>query len=453
MSNKPVTKIGNFCSNILQNWNGRPVLKQYMVNTSWLAFGNVIQLIVGLFMSILVARYLGPEKYGMLSYAVAFVGLFSVLSSLGQQSIVVKELAKQPEHRDEILGTSAVLSIGGTMIMVGVLIMASLAIHQNHMTRILITIVLIGYIFQIPAVIIWYFQAEVLSRYTVLSQMVQLAISAFIKLMLIWMHAPLVMFALVTVVDAIVLMSALAWIYSSRVGSFFSWSLSVARAKELLNQSWPLLLSGAAVMVQARIDQVMLGAMLGNSVVGQYSVAMKMIEAFGFIPVVICNSIAPEVTKWKSSGEQNYYHGLINLYRMMAILFFMVAIPLYFFAEHIVVFLYGKSYQPAGILLALFSIRLFFTNFGVARSLFVVNNELLRYALVNSIIGATLNIILNYLLIPGYGAIGAIWATIISFAISTFFVDILYSAARRNFFAMMRGLLTPWKISLKRLSD
>lgn len=446
-----MAKSGDLHSGILDRWSVRPVLKKYIANTSWLVLGSVIRLVVGLFVGILVARYLGPEQYGMLSYAIAFVGLFSVLSSLGLDGIVVKEMAKHPEHRDEILGTAATLRIIGTLIMVGLLVMASALTHQTDMTRILIAIVFTGYFFQVLAVIDWYFQAEVLSRFVVIAQMVQLVVSASVKVLLLWVHASLAMFALVTVLDAVVLIAVLAWFYTSRVGRIFSWSLSLTQAKGLLGQSWPLILSGAAIMVQARIDQVMLGEMLGDNVVGQYSVAMRMIEAFAFISVVICNSIAPEVTRWKSSGEQTYYHRLTNLYRLMFILFLLVAIPLFFLATPIVVLLFGESYQPAGALLALFGVRLFFTNFGMVRSLFITNNELFRYALVTSVLGAVVNIVLNYLLIPGYGAVGAIWATILSFAATIFFVDAFYGAARENFMAMIQGVMTPWKLSLRRI--
>lgn len=435
----------------LSKWRIGPILKKYVVNTSWLALGSFLRLIVGLFIGVFVARYLGPEQYGMLSYVIAFVGLFSVLSSLGLNSIVVKELAKHPECRDEILGTAMALRAIGTLLMAGMIVTVSVLMHQTDMMQILIVIVFAGYFFQVLTVIDWYFQAEVLSRFVVIAQIAQLIVVALATLLMIWLDAPLVMFALVLIVEAMVLASVLVWFYTREVGKITLWSVSRIWATRLLKQSWPLILSGAAIMIQARIDQVMLGEMLGDNAVGQYSVAMRMIEAFAFVPVIICNSIAPEVTKWKLSGEKTYHHGLTNLYRLMFILFLIVAIPLFFLATPIIVFLFGESYQPAGALLALFGIRLFFVNFGMVRGLFVTNNELFRYALVTSLLGAVINVALNYMLIPDYGAEGAIWATILSFLVTVFFVDAFYSAARVNFMAMVQGILTPWKLSLRRI--
>ena len=432
-------------------WSVGPVLRRYITNTSWLAMGNVVRLVVGLVVGILVARYLGPERYGMLSYAVAFVGLFSVLSSLGLDGIVVKELVKHPEQQDEILGTAIVLRAIGTVVMMWLLVVVSMLMRQSEMTKVLIAIVFSSYCIQIFSVLDWYFQAVVLSRFVVVSQMIQLAVSAMLKLFLLWLHASLVMFAFVSMIESLVFVSALIWFYSRQGKKIVSWRASLVCAKGLMGQSWPLILSGAAIMIQARIDQVMLGEMLGDHAVGQYSVAMRMIEVFAFIPVVICNSIAPEVTKWKLAGDRMYYHMLSNLYRLMFILFLLIAVPLFFIASPIVIMLFGDAYQQAGGLLALLGIRLFFANFGMVRGLFITNNELFRYAFLSSLLGAVMNVSLNYLLIPGYGAEGAIWATIISFAVTIFLIDAFYRDTKENFYAMARGILTPWKLSLRRI--
>lgn len=50
---------------------------KYFKNTSWFLLEKILRLTVGLFVGILVARYLGPEKFGLFSYAQSFVGFFT----------------------------------------------------------------------------------------------------------------------------------------------------------------------------------------------------------------------------------------------------------------------------------------------------------------------------------------------------------------------------------------
>ncbi len=91
--------------------------KRYFANTSWLMGHRVLSMIVALFVGIYVARYLGPERFGLLSYAGSFVGLFTALATLGLDGIMVRELVKTPERRDELLGTAFWLKAGGAILM------------------------------------------------------------------------------------------------------------------------------------------------------------------------------------------------------------------------------------------------------------------------------------------------------------------------------------------------
>lgn len=61
-------------------------------------------MLVALFVGVHVARYLGPERFGLLNYATSFVGLFSALATLGLNGIVVRNLVQNIEKRDNLLG-------------------------------------------------------------------------------------------------------------------------------------------------------------------------------------------------------------------------------------------------------------------------------------------------------------------------------------------------------------
>ena len=423
-----------------------PGFKKYFANTGWLFAGRIIQMAVGLFVGVYVARYLGPNQFGLLSYAMAFVGLFSTIASLGLDSIVVRELIKAPQKKNELLGTAFFLKIAGAVLMFGAIIIGTQFSGNDNFTNLLIIIIASCYIFQAFSVIDLNFQATVKSRYVVQAQIVQLIISSIITLFLVWIKAPLLWFAVVGIISAIVLASGLVWNYLQSGEQIFVWKFKLATAKALLKDSWPLILAGVSLMIQARIDQVMLKQMVGDSEVGYYSVALRFIEAVAFVPLVLRSSLSPAIIKAKKISQNLYQNRLLNFYRLNFLLFLVVAIPIYFFAEKIVVLLFGIAYQPAGILLSLMAIRLFFANMGVARGQFILVENLFKYSLITMVLGTIANVSLNYFLIPDYKSTGAIIATIISFFITVFAVDIFYSKTRKNTLTMFKAIGTFYKV-------
>lgn len=429
--------------------------KKYFANTSWLFLERVVRLVVVLGTGILVARYLGPELFGQLNYATGFVGLFFALTSMGLDEIVVRDLVKHPERRDELLGTSAVIKLFGALILVLLVVVSAFVKGMDGLTVTLVILIAAAEVLRPFGVIDWYFMAHVRSRETVLVQMLQVLISAGFKVALVIMEFPLIWFAGVYVLENLVLAIGYAVMYR-RDGTFIrAWRYTKTMATYLLGQSWPLVIYGMALYVQAKIDQVMIfdvlrnrvGEAAANAEVGQYSNALKMIEALGFLPVIVQRSLSPAITRAKVEGEALYGDRLLNQYRLMFLMFLVTSIPLYFTAEPIMVFLFGEEYRPAGFLLSLFAIRLLFTNMGVGKASFITNESLFKYSLLTAVVGAVLNITMNYFLIPPFKAIGAIWATIGSFTVSIFLMDLLFAKTRKNLKWMCWGMLTFWRIS------
>ena len=187
--------------------------KKYFVNTSWLFFERVIGMAVGLFVGVYVARYLGPANFGLLSYAGSFVGLFAGIATLGLDNIVVRELVKDEKKRDELLGTTFVLKVIGSVLVIGMLTIAIRFTNNDNFTNLLIFIIAIGTIFQSFNVINCYFQAKVLSKYMVYVQLLSSISCSVIKLLLIYFNMGLIYFAIVTVLQSIVSVSGFIVMY------------------------------------------------------------------------------------------------------------------------------------------------------------------------------------------------------------------------------------------------
>ena len=420
--------------------------RKYIENAAWLLFEKGLTLGIGMFVGIYTARYLQPESFGLLNYAISYVAIFSAFASLGLDQIIIRELVKDHDKRHVLLGTAFLLKLIGSLVLIVIMSGTMLFMDHPFFTNLLIIIIACSELFKVFDVVNAFFQSQVQSKYVVQVQLfLNLSIS-FSKIALVLIGAPLIWFAIIILIGTV--LNALGYIfaYHKREGKMRLWKFNKTIAGNLLRESWPLALYGIALNIQTRIDQVMLGKMLNNAEVGQYSAALRFIEVFGFAPMVIISTLLPAVTKAKTVSLEFYHNRLLGLYRVMFLVFLVMSIPVYFFAEPLVILLFGQEYQAAGYLLSLFALRLFFYNMGVGKSAFIVNESLFRYSLITIILGAASNIVLNYFLIPIYGAVGAVVSSMLSFVVSIFAVDFFYAKTRENQKLMFKGMATFWKL-------
>ncbi|MBK9061104.1 MAG: flippase [Flavobacteriales bacterium] len=369
---------------------------------------KVVRLGAVLITSIFVTRYLGPELFGQLNYASAFVGIFFALTAMGLDDILIRDIVRRPDRRDQLMGTAAAIKLGGAVVLF--ITVMTLAFAKNMDTTTIMMVFLIASAeFLKPLVVVeQYFYSQVKGRTAAQVNMITVIIASLFRLGLIVVHAPLVWFAWAYIIEMGASAIGFLIAYRREGSTWKNWRYSKETALYLLRQSWPLVIYGLALYVQAKIDQVMIGDILKHTLgekgaleeVGQYSAALKMIEALGFVPGIVVASLAPAITRARATDRKLYEDRLVNQYRLMFILFLLVSVPLFFIAEPVMVLLFGEKFRMAGYLLSLFAIRLFFTNMGVAKSSFITNESMFKYSLVTAVVGATLNITLNYLLIP-----------------------------------------------------
>ena len=417
--------------------------KRYFANTSWLMGHRILSMIVALFVGVYVARYLGPERFGLLSYAMSFVGLFTALATLGLDGIMVRELVKTPERRDELLGTAFWLKAGGAILMWIGIAAAIPFTHNDTQTNVLIAIIAFGVIFQAFNVIDFNYQAEVKSKYVVYAQLVQLVVSSITKLVFVCIAAPLVWFACVFLFDAVVLAVTLLAVYLKNTGKVWYWKWCWQTAKELLRDSWPLILSGMVISIYMKIDQVMIKEMLDAEQVGLYAAAVRLSEAWYFIPVAITSSLFPAIINAKKQSEELYYQRLQKLYNLMVWLAVAIALPTTFLAPWVIRVLYGEAFLLAARVLSIHIWAGVFVFLGVANGRWIIAENLQYIATIRSAAGAMVNVALNILLIPKYGINGAAIATFFSVFVASHIAFSFINKARKVFIMQNKSFLRP----------
>jgi O-antigen/teichoic acid export membrane protein len=415
---------------------------KYFCNTSWLFAEKILRMLVGLLVGIWVARYLGPEQFGRFSYVQSFVGLFATIATLGLDGIVVREIVNDAVKAQVVLTTAFWLKLVAAFF---VLLLLAIAVHltsNDDSTNTLVFIIASATFFQAFNVVDFYFQAKVMSKYVVFANVLSLFFSSTIKIALILNEAPLVAFAWVVLFDSIIL--AIGYIYFYLQYSTFrqikmTWDMPTA--KNLLKDSWPLILSGIVISIYMKIDQVMIQEMLGSEAVGQYAAAVRISEAWYFIPTVIASSLFPAIINAKQVSEELYYTRLQRLYTLMIWLAILIAFPMTFLSHWIVHLLYGSQYAQAGDVLRIHIWAGVFVFLGVASGFWLVNENLQIFSTINTLIGALSNIGLNYFLIDSIGIQGAAWATLISYALAAYISLSFWDRTRINFICLSKSII------------
>lgn len=414
--------------------------RRYFANTSWMFAEQILRMVAGLLVGIWVARYLGPQQFGVFSYAVAFAGLFSAIAKLGLDSIVVRDLVRVSDKRDLYLGTAFWLKLVGAFFMLAVIAFAVRLTSNNATTNFYIFIIASGTIFQAFEVVDFYFQSKILSKFISLCKLVQLLISSLIKLYLIYINADLYWFVLVSLVDQLALAVALFFAYRyQKLGDFYR-HFDRMIAKQLLLDSWPLILSGLVVMIYMRIDQIMIKEILGEKEVGLYSAAVRISEVWYFIPIIITNSLFPSIVNAKKVSEALYYSRLQRLYTLMVWVAISIALPMTFLSDWLVTLLYGEAYRAAGQVLMIHIWAGVFVFLGVASGAWLTCQNFQHYAFYRTLIGAILNVVMNLVLIPIYGIVGAAISTVIAQMLAALILDAFSNKTRIAFIMKVKTL-------------
>ncbi len=424
--------------------------KRYFKNTSWLFGGQMLRMVLGLFVSVAVARYLGPKDFGLYNFVLSIVALVAVVTSLGLQNLAKRELVEQPEQRDAILGTCCFLSLAvGVIAYAAMLLVVGLASERSLLLSLFALLGGTLFLKPLKCIEIW-FQAQVRSDLSVISSSIALLLFAAVKIAAIYFGADLLDFAYIFLLELIVLTGLQVFFYRRHYASLLQWRMDREIAIDFLKQSWPLLLSGLAIMVYMKIDQVMLGLMLGDQAVGHYSVAVRISSIWYTVPTILATSLFPAILNARKQSAQLYEQRLRSYFNLNAGLGYLICVPLSFAAPLIVSILFGPEYQAAGPILAVHAWSSLFVFMGVARGQYLIAEKFFKFSLGSTLVGAGLNIFMNLTLIPLYGGMGAALTTLISFAVSGFFSSLLLVAPHHIFRLQVSSLVkTPFTSILK----
>ena len=404
-------------------------------NAGWLIGGNIVYKLIAFLVGIWTARYLGPNNYGLINYASAYLTFFFSLSTLGLNAIIVKELIDRPEEEGTTLGTTLVLQ-GAASILSSVMIICIVFFVDYGETETLIVVSLcsIGLFFQMMDSLKYWFQSKLMSKYCAIATTVAYIISSLYKVVLLVLGMSVRWFAMATSIDYLFVAIILFFIYKKKDGPILRFSLD--RAKMMLKKSYHYILSGLMVAIYGATDKLMLKQFLNEAEVAYYGTALSICNVWVFVLAAIIDSFNPIILELHNTNERAYIKKNIQLYSIVFYCSMTVGVLYTAFARIGIQILYGDAYMPAVTPLRIITWYVAFSYLGVARNAWVVSENKQKYLIPINAGSAIMNVVLNAILIPGMGASGAAIASLIT-QISTIFVVPLFIRDMRPNVALM----------------
>lgn len=430
---------------LLSKMHLSPTREKIVRNLFWSVLGKVVTLLGSLLVGIVIARYLGPEQYGLMNYVISYVFLFQVFSTFGLDSIEVREEAKGDVPYTQIIGTAFGLRLGLAVVTILLCILTSWYFEADAETTLLVTLYSSSILIHAFSVIRNYFFAIVQNEYVVKSEIARTMIGICIKLALLWLKAPLLYFVLATAFDTVLLASGYVMAYHARVGKLRSWTFSATYAKFLLREGFPLLLTSAAVIIYQRIDQVMLGTMVDKESVGYFSTAAKFVEVLIFVPMMLSQTISPVLVSIRKQSEEEYRKKAQLFMNVTVWVSVLLAVFVSLLAYWIVLYTFGRMYLPAVAVLQLLAFKAPSVALSSTAGNMLVIEGLQRWAVIRDTFGCLVCVGLNYLLLPQYGMMAAAAVAILSNLAAGYVADLFIPAYRHLFIQQSRAIVLGWK--------
>lgn len=427
--------------------------KKALKNIAWALTGKIVSLTSVLVVGIIIARYLGEEQYGIMNYVVSFVAIFQVFADFGLDLIQIREESKSPDSRDRIIGTVFALKVVFALLAMLAVVITTLLFEASTEIRLYIFIYAGSIILNTTWVSRNHFTSIVWNEYVVKTEISRTLIGMGIKIVLVLLQLPLIWFICSLVVDSFLLAVGYTLSYIKKIDTIRKWSFDKRLASYFLKQSFPLLLSGAAIIIYNRIDQVMIANMIDKSHLGIYSVAVRFAEIQAFVPTIIAQTISPMLVEARVADETRYdelsrlfMNVTVSICIVLALLTSVLSYP-------IVALTFGQTYIGAASVLAILAFKVVGDALSQTSGQLIIIENRQAFAPIRNIIGCVTCIVLNLLFIRQFGIHGAAYAAIITIFVSGTIADFFIPSYNKIFRKQLYAICLGWKdiIHVKKL--
>lgn len=391
----------------------------------WYYFEQLFRSFGVLVVSIYVARYLQPEKFGLLSYSLVFTAVFMGVARLGMDSILIKEVGKADsvQEKGEIVTTAFLMMVVSALLCIGMVFVSAYALNGWGVMLGYVMLISMGMIFQSFLVVDYWCKAEGTPIYTAMALSLSHVVNAAIKVILVLNNSEFFYFIVAHALEMLVIAVFMSVVLVKR-RLLMPLSLPKnSRVKPLLRLAGPLVVSSVAIVLYMRVDQVFIAKMLGEHHLGVYAAATRLYEACVMVFAIFAAAILPMLVKLKSEGVETYEQALLKLFKIAFWVGVAVGVGLYVLSGSLIYYLFGEAYAEASSVLRVLALSISFTALGSLTARYLLLEGWGGKIAIRTMVALIVNVVLNVVLIPVYGVQGAAFATVICIVVSNFLID------------------------------
>ena len=397
-------------------------------------------MLLSLIVGVLTARYLGPDNYGLINYGAAFTTFFVAICNLGLNSVIIKDFIDNPDEQGCAIGSSIVMRIITSILSVIMIVSVVSIVDRNESTTILVVALCsLGLIFNVFEIFNYWFQSLYKSKITAIATLIAyIAMSAY-KIVLLTLGKDVRWFAFATSVDYIAVALVLFIAYKKYGGPKleFSWH----KSKRLLQSSRHYILPSLTVAIYGQTDRLMLKQMLDTAEVGYYTVATTICGMWTFVLGAIIDSVYPTIITLHKHNDEAFAKKNKQLYAIIFYVSSIVSLLICILGDFAISILYGAEYDPASAPLKIVTWYTAFSYLGVARNAWIVSENKQQYLKYIYFSSAILNVIINFALIPLWGAVGAALASLITQIFTSIVLPCFIKELRPNAKLMLEAIM------------
>lgn len=411
-------------------------LRSTIVNAGWLVSDRIVRLALNFIAGVLIARALGPTEFGLLNYGQALIFLVTPLATVGLPEIIVRELSQRKalESLDErqtiVASAMAIRAVSAILAITVMYILAAVSSPDDIVAKLVIIAYSLSILPQGLDVIESALQAQGHFKVVSIARTINSTIFAIIRIFSVFLYADVIWFTILYTIEIFVF--GLVYLIISNHYNIFPKIYLVNKivVKNLIKHSFPIMLRLFTIAVYMRIDQIMVKEFLGSKQLGIYSTATRITELWYFIPTALMSAALPRLTRSFELGMDVYERELRHWLRIMLAIAVPMTILISLGAPFIIKVLFGEAYMAAAPILIVQAWAGLFVAIGVASSPWFINTGLTRYGLYQAAIGAIASLVLNSILIPTYGLVGASISMVISYGLSAVLCNGLFRETR-----------------------
>lgn len=396
-------------------------LRRAFANSSWNIFSKIFNMLVGFIVSVIVTRYLGVNQKGELANSTAIVGFFGFISSFGLLDIMISRFSRDKENSGKVAASGMFLMLAGGVIAFIFSIIAAISLGVEKNVLIYVIISAISYFFQFLTIFEYWFYSNSNSKFFAISQSLIHILFILLRYLGVPLKLSLMYFVTLSVSETVLIYISLPICYKIS-NCYFSGIIKpdLKIIKELLKLALPMIIMGFATTVYMKVDQIMIGKMIGNSDLGIYSVAVTLAEYWYFIPAAIYSSFLPLITESYYKNTEEFHNRLLQFSDILTFIGYSAALFVMCFGSIAITMLYGNEFKDSSCILTVYIWTGFFTCISYSGQAYYIIHKDTKIIMIINLMGALLNFLLNCLLIRLIGGIGAAFATLIEYALITF---------------------------------